>query len=122
MNLFFHEYKVFSPGGLLRKHVRYADLVQEFGSPYSVSNNGQIFVFRKQAGGSGDKKTNEPEKMQKDLGDDSSKQPLKKTLILTVFELTQDRGFVKWKEFDVRQQITDHVAALNGKSKWARQG
>ena len=46
MNVSLSEYKIFSQGGLLRHHIMYRRIVEMFGNPVTVSNNGQVFIFK----------------------------------------------------------------------------
>lgn len=75
LNTVLHEYKIFSQGGLLLKHIKFNQIVNSHGSPISVSNNGQVYLFK-----------------------------IPKELKFTVFVMTI-KGFIKIKEINIEKSV-----------------
>ena len=46
MNLSEHKFHVYSFAGILKNRVDYSDMIEKYGLPQSVSNNGRIFLFK----------------------------------------------------------------------------
>lgn len=89
MNLSDSKYYVYSLNGVLEKRVNFKLYIAFYGKPKAVSNNGQVFLFKKDI------------KLEDGTEDK----------MLSILWLTPE-GFFKMKTFKIRDAITNYIETM----------